>query len=240
MARRTARDSAAFFLPYVKAGMRLLDAGCGAGSITLGLAEVVRPAEATGVDLNAEQIQRAIESGREQGVGNVVFRTGSVYELPFDAGTFDAVFSHAVLEHLADPSRALVEFRRVLRSVGIVGVRAPDVRGNLLAPADPSILEAMEMVRRLIVHNGGNWHIGPDTKRLLREAGFELLEVDASYNTFSTFDAVRSWAKDWAQDLAEGADTTRRKGAVSGQLVELGWVRPETLLRWSQAFLLWS
>ncbi len=38
MARRSAESSAAFFLPHLKSGMRLLDVGCGPGSITLGLA----------------------------------------------------------------------------------------------------------------------------------------------------------------------------------------------------------
>ncbi|MGH2627567.1 MAG: methyltransferase domain-containing protein, partial [Anaerolineales bacterium] len=51
-ARRTAAFNAAFFLPELRPGMRLLDAGCGAGSITLGLAQAVAPAETVGIDAN--------------------------------------------------------------------------------------------------------------------------------------------------------------------------------------------
>jgi cyclopropane fatty-acyl-phospholipid synthase-like methyltransferase len=43
LAHRTAAKEGAFFLPYLRPGMRLLDLGCGPGSITLGLAEAVAP-----------------------------------------------------------------------------------------------------------------------------------------------------------------------------------------------------
>lgn len=41
MSARAASDAAAFFLPYLRPGMRVLDVGCGPGSITLGLAKAV-------------------------------------------------------------------------------------------------------------------------------------------------------------------------------------------------------
>jgi 2-polyprenyl-3-methyl-5-hydroxy-6-metoxy-1,4-benzoquinol methylase len=44
LATRTVSNAAAFFLAYLRPGMRVLDVGCGPGSITLGLAEVVAPA----------------------------------------------------------------------------------------------------------------------------------------------------------------------------------------------------
>ena len=43
MAGRTAEAHAAFFLPHLRSGMRLLDAGCGPGTVTLGLAGAVAP-----------------------------------------------------------------------------------------------------------------------------------------------------------------------------------------------------
>ena len=43
-ARRTAVRNAAFLLPHLTPGMRLLDVGCGPGSITIGLAEAIAPA----------------------------------------------------------------------------------------------------------------------------------------------------------------------------------------------------
>ena len=51
MAARTAQTHAAFFLPYLKPGMRVLDCGCGPGTITVGFGEVVAPGEVVGTEL---------------------------------------------------------------------------------------------------------------------------------------------------------------------------------------------
>jgi hypothetical protein len=53
MATLTAGEEAAFFLPNLRSGMHLLDVGCGPGSITVGLAEVVAQGTLVGIDLEA-------------------------------------------------------------------------------------------------------------------------------------------------------------------------------------------
>ena len=50
LALRTAAKEGAFFLRFLRPGMRVLDLGCGPGSITLGLAEAVAPGEVVGID----------------------------------------------------------------------------------------------------------------------------------------------------------------------------------------------
>ena len=57
--RRTAANEAGFLLPHLSAGMRLLDCGCGPGSITAGLAEAVAPGQAVGVDIEPNQYRSA-------------------------------------------------------------------------------------------------------------------------------------------------------------------------------------
>ena len=53
--RRTVATSAGFLVPYLRSGMRLLDCGCGPGSITVGLAEVVAPGETIGYDIERDR-----------------------------------------------------------------------------------------------------------------------------------------------------------------------------------------
>ena len=69
-ARRTAERNAAFFLPHLERGMRLLDAGCGAGSITFGLAEAVSGGDAVGLDASSEAIACARATASSMGRGD--------------------------------------------------------------------------------------------------------------------------------------------------------------------------
>src|SRR5260370_16939704 len=56
---RTAARDAAFFLPFLRPGMRVMDVGCGPGTITVGLAEVVPPGRVDGFDLHPSMLHRA-------------------------------------------------------------------------------------------------------------------------------------------------------------------------------------
>lgn len=134
MASRTAESRVGFFLAALAPGMDVLDAGCGPGTITAGLARAVEPGgSCTGIDREPSQIELA--QAATEGVA-VTLAVASIYELPFADASFDAALSHAVFEHLARPADALAELRRVLRRGGIVGVCSSDWegRGSTRAP----------------------------------------------------------------------------------------------------------
>ncbi|HEY5404151.1 MAG TPA: methyltransferase domain-containing protein, partial [Pyrinomonadaceae bacterium] len=92
MSMRTAQNHAAFFLPYLKPGMKMLDCGCGPGTITVGFGEAVAPGEVVGTELEETQIAIARENARKENVSNVRFETADLYALPFADASFDAVF----------------------------------------------------------------------------------------------------------------------------------------------------
>src|SRR4051794_7144438 len=121
MARRRLLTHGRFFREFLQPRMRVLDCGCGPGTITADIAECVGPdGFVMAMDANPAQVDIA-----RQTLGNcrnTEVRTGSVYELPFETGTFDGVFSHALFEHLAEPGRAAREVFRVLRVGGVVGL----------------------------------------------------------------------------------------------------------------------
>ncbi len=193
LAKRTAERQAAFLLPHLQPGMRLLDCGCGPGSITIGLAEAVAPGEVIGIDINVIQLAQAKEDAANRGIKNVRFETASIYELPFPDASFDAAFSNAVLSHLRDPTAALTEIRRVLKPGGVAGIRNPDSDGQVIAPAIPLVLRSRDIYSKVIAANGGNTRIGKDHKSLLRQVGFADIEVSAHYEVYGSDEAVRYW-----------------------------------------------
>lgn len=184
MSQRTAEEHARFFLPHLKPGYRVLDAGCGPGSITLGLAKTAAPGQVIGVDIEDSQFEQARAVGHREGL-NVEFRMGSVYQLPFADQEFDAVFSHAVLEHLSDPAAAIAEFRRVLKRGGVIGLRAGDL-GGLLIDADsdgPAQAFASYLTRQKEGSKDSN--VGRKLARLMRNAGLSVEKTSASYEVIS-------------------------------------------------------
>src|SRR3972149_1810055 len=66
LTRRTAERFASSLLPHLTPGMRLLDCGCGPGSITLGLAAAVAPGETIGTDASSDAVERASRFARER------------------------------------------------------------------------------------------------------------------------------------------------------------------------------
>ena len=230
-ATRTAAQDAAFFLPYLRPGMLVLDVGSGPGSITVGLAEVVAPGEVVGVDMQQSQVERARVLAVERGLGNVRFEVSDAYRLPFPDRSFDAVFEHTVLFHLREPVRALVEMRRVVRPGGIVGVRDMDWGSVLFTPVTPLLERWFALVIRGLQHNGCDPFRARHHRRLLLEAGFVRTKATSSTRNAGSLEETRDYAafmKTWplGTALAEGWVT---QATVDAMLAEIdAWAeRPD-------------
>ena len=193
MLKRTAAKHAAFFTPFLQRRMRLLDCGCGPGTITIDLAKLVAPGQVFGIDLEAGQLRRAQDQARLEHQENILFAAASIYALPFEDAYFDAVFAHALFEHLREPVRALREIRRVLKSSGLVGIRSPDWAGLLVHPANPVLEQAFRFFKEIQVANGGNPYVGRALKGLLRESGFSQISVTGSYEIFDDPPVFVEW-----------------------------------------------
>lgn len=133
MARRSAGSHAAFVLPLLRPGMRILDCGCGPGGITLGLAEKVRPGGVIGLDMKPGPLAAANEQAANLRL-NAAFMQGSVYELPFRSLEFDGVFAHALFEHLRHPQTALTELHRVMKPGAFLALRSSDHAALVVTP----------------------------------------------------------------------------------------------------------
>jgi ubiquinone/menaquinone biosynthesis C-methylase UbiE len=104
MQRRTLTNCAPFLLRHLRSGMTVLDCGCGAGSMTLELAERVAPGEVVGLDMEPSVLDQARALASERGTDNVRFEQGNVYALPYADDTFDVLYSHALMSHLHEPA----------------------------------------------------------------------------------------------------------------------------------------
>src|SRR5437764_871876 len=98
--RRTISRDAVLVVPHLRAGMRLVDFGCGAGSLTCGFAELVAPADVVGFDTSEEAIGRARALAEEAGLGNVQFAVANIYDLELPVDSFDVAHFSGVLMHL--------------------------------------------------------------------------------------------------------------------------------------------
>ena len=123
---RTAANSAAYLLPHLQPGQRLLDVGAGPGTITADLARLVAPGRVTALETSDAVVALTREGVEASGVENVDYLAGDVHALDLPDDSFDVVHAHQVLQHLPDPVQALREMVRVCRPGGVVAVRDAD------------------------------------------------------------------------------------------------------------------
>jgi ubiquinone/menaquinone biosynthesis C-methylase UbiE len=153
MAQRSAVSHAKFLLPHLDAESRLLDCGCGPGSISCDFAKIVGFGHVEGIDREQSQIDLARAHAAAQGLTNTTFSVGSIYDLPFSDSSFDVVFAHAIFEHISDPEKALAEMLRVLEPGGLVAIRSPDWGGFIVGPEIPGIGAAIDSYADLLIYS---------------------------------------------------------------------------------------
>ena len=170
--------------------MRLLDLGCGPGTISVGLADAVAPGQLIGIDMEPSQIEMASAAAKAGGHGNATFQTGDATDLPFDGATFDVAYCHALLNHAPGTQAVLTEVKRVLKPGGLFAAREVIGDSSLFEPA----LEfgglnegaAWATFLKLLAANGGHPQMGRELKHAFVEAGFADVRASASFEPYDT------------------------------------------------------
>jgi SAM-dependent methyltransferase len=204
-ARRTAENSAGFLLDHLRPGQRLLDVGCGPGSITVDLAERVAPGPVLGIDREPAVLDGARALAAERALANVRFEPADVYALPYPEGSFDVVYAHQLLQHLVDPVAALVEMRRVLAPGGLLAVRDSDYATMIHAPHEPLLDRWLALYHEVARTNRAEADAGRHLKGWVLAAGFTDPTTTASTWWFTDSEGCRAWAELWAVRITEGA-----------------------------------
>ncbi len=222
--RRTAQDSAAYLLAHLKPGLAVLDIGCGPGTITADLAERVAPGTVLAVEQFTDVLDVARAEIERRNLPNVSFATADVHRLEFPDDTFDVVHAHQVLQHVADPVRALREMRRVCRPGGIVAARDADYAGFIWFPLIPGLDLWLDLYGKAHRANGGEPDAG---RRLLSWAlavGFDDVTPTGSAWCYATPETRDWWGGMWADRILHssvGQDLLALGLATTGQLDEI-------------------
>lgn len=197
---RTAENSAAYLLPALAPGQRLLDVGCGPGTITIDLAARVLPGHAVGMDRSERVIEVAREAALEAGAANVSFDVGDVYTLPYEDASFDVVHAHQVLQHLSDPVAALREMKRVTRPGGVVAVRDADYSAMAWYPPSAGLDEWRALYHEVTQANHAEADAGRRLLSWVRQAGFDPVGIVPSAGVwcYATPEDRRWWSDLWA------------------------------------------
>lgn len=222
---RTAQNSAAYLLAHLRAGMRLLDVGCGPATITIDFARILSEGSVVGIELIAEPLEIARKNADEAGARNVEFAIGDVYGLEYADDSFDVVHAHQVLQHLSDPVAAIKEMARVCKPAGYVAFRDADYAAMSWYPQAALLDEWQALYQAVTRSNHAEPNAGRHLKKWAQEAGLIDVTVTTSVWSYATDEEVAWWSSLWAertissnfgvQAVADGHVTARRANAIS-------------------------
>jgi SAM-dependent methyltransferase len=229
---RTAENSAGYLLTRLAADARVLDVGCGPGTISVDLAARVPDGEVVAIDAAADVLDLARAEASRQGRANVRFEVGDVYALGFEDGTFDVVHAHQVLQHLSDPVAALREMRRVCRPGGLVAARDGDYGGFIWFPEDPELTEWQTLYKAVARALGGEPDGGRHLLSWAQQAGFDVIEASASAWCYAGPQDRPWWGASWADRLTESP--------FGDRAVEHGLATRDDLQRLAEAWRRWA
>ncbi|MFJ5997690.1 class I SAM-dependent methyltransferase [Streptomyces sp. NPDC092370] len=143
----------------LRAGDRVLDAGCGTGRALPPLrAAVGASGVVLGADLTPAMLREAVRAGRDRD-GRLLLT--DVAALPLRSESLDAVFGAGLISHLGNPAENLRELARVVRPGGVLALFHPIGRAALAArhgrPLTPDDLRAESNLRPLLA--GSGWRL---------------------------------------------------------------------------------
>lgn len=217
MESRTAEVHGAFLLPYLKPGMRLLDCGCGPGTLTIGFARYVMPAEAIGIDRESAQFAAVAAEANKEPVPNLRFQAGDIYALPFEDESFDVVFASAVLGSVSDAERVVREMVRVLKTGGIIALKEFDHGADIIWPQTPVIAKSIEFYHRLRAENGHEPHAGRQLKAYMAANNCRVQHVHAYFDQQTQSEELKTYI-----DRNNGL----HREILGPQYCERGWCTP--------------
>lgn len=180
-ARLLERDKhASYEMMRIAPKQTILDVGCGPGTDTIPMAQIVGPRGfVCGVDYNSDMLREANQRAVQTGViAWVRHQRADAHLLPFHSRVFDASRCERLLQHVVDPERVLAEMVRVTKPGGWVVAGEPDWASFAVDVPDPTLIDVeRRLIRYRADHLQRHGYIGRQLHRLFRQRGLEGLEI---------------------------------------------------------------
>lgn len=151
---------------------KILETGCGVGSQTKIIAPKNPSCHFTSIDISETSLEKAKTMIQALNIKNVMLQIGDIFDLHFEAESFDHIFVCFVLEHLSNPVQALLNLKKVLRKGGTITVIEGDHGSAYFYPRSDAAQKAINCQVQLQALHGGNALIGREIYPLLYKAGF--------------------------------------------------------------------
>jgi SAM-dependent methyltransferase len=229
--------------PLMVDGMRVLDVGCGPGTIAAHIARLLPGTHVVGLDSSPTRLHAAEEHFR--GLPNAAVRNGDATALPFGDSTFDLVYSRFLLEYLTEPARTVTEMVRVCRPGGVVLLQ--DLDGQLVShyPPVPELQAGIEAAMTGLAKTGFDPFVGRRLFHLAHTAGLTDLEVRVEGYHLIAGQIDQPTRRRWELKLdialqAAAHALGSHQAAADLQAQFLAYLDRDDTLTWSQLFTVWG
>ncbi len=197
---------------------KILEAGCGVGSQIKIIAPKNPSCHFTSIDISETSLEKAKTMIQALNIKNVILQIGDIFDLHFEAESFDHIFVCFVLEHLSNPVQALLNLKKVLRKGGTITVIEGDHGSAYFYPRSDAAQKAINCQMQLQALHGGNALIGREIYPLLSKAGFSdcLVSPRMVYADSSKPELVEGFIKNTFTAMIEGVE----KDALNNSLID--------------------
>ena len=197
---------------------KILEAGCGVGSQTKIIAQKNPSCHFTSIDISVTSLEIAKTMIQALNIKNVMLQIGDIFDLHFEAESFDHIIVCFVLEHLSNPVQALLNLKKVLRKGGTITVIEGDHGSAYFYPRSDAAQKTINCQVQLQSLNGGNALIGREIYPLLYKAGFSdcLVSPRMVYVDSSKPLLVEGFIKNTFTTMIEGVE----RDALNNSLID--------------------
>lgn len=156
-------------------GMRVLEIGCGAGSMTPWLSQKVGlSGRLIALDINPQEIEHARQKVEKVGLDNTEFIVTSVENVQSVGRDFDLIYGRFILMQLPNPFEVLEKLVSCLRPCGIIALDEPNQEADFAVPSCPPCERANRLFLDFSDQAGMNFRIGDALYTILLRLGLYI------------------------------------------------------------------